>query len=1596
MMKKYLRRFPYVLTASVLAFLMLFLLNLALSPAQDALAGWHYDDLGPYGEKYGFWGCVSLPGEAECVSGALVTIQYDSQVVAGCTYTGTGAGSGCANVGSGHHAETFPYYGMGICGLLKAAGQDCSLHTPAAFLFSVQYTKNGHVYQAQESLVVDASSFNYGAERRVDITLFDVTPASDGGAPNEVNWPASDRLNVQLMEDSLRLMDFIRMAKNAGPIWPLGVSLDDPALPPTVEPIDPETRYATYMPPPLPKAPGPNTLCVDPAATSDLFGCGCTPATYCKSIQKALQIATEGMEIRLKGTEYNRSNQEIFGSNGMIDITKGITITGGWNDDFTERDLSLYKTILNAEHQGQVIYISGDITPTLDGLTIVGGYAYQGSGIYALNAHLILTTLVISGNQSTGGSGTLYGGAGIFLDNADRTVISNTLVVNNSLARNGGGIFLYQADQVLIQNTDVLNNRANGSGGGIFVYSSAISLTLQSVAVVSNTASTSSAGGIDLTGKGAVLKDVLLRGNTGEGLHMVSDNARLENVTTMGNSTRQYAGGYIDGDNLQLSHIVVLSNTAQISYSGFYLLGNNITLTDAAIMGNRANSNNGDVGGLYLQGTNARLTNLYIYNNVAGDDVGGLSLSGNSATLKNIFLIDNLADGKDNDVNPTGCNMITSSPVTLTNVLVQGNQGKGSSGYANIGGLFISGNDAKLERLVIKNNRSTGNTGGLYLVGNRATARNLKLLNNIGGGGNGGGAYLSGYGMNFDGFVIQGNQIPATSSHNGGGIYLTGSNQSYPSTFKHGIVVENLAYNGGGLYLPGYVRLENLVVADNQIAAAGKGSGIYIAGSDVKLMHQTIVDNRGGGGQGVYVASGTTMMTNTLVVSQSLALQVASGTLYIWNTVFYSNTDIDLPPPNNIISDPKTVRDCKHPIFEDQQLGDYHLTYDSGPITCAIDQGISLPGILKDTEGGPRPSGAAPDVGADEYAFGGESNGSAVSTVVLPLGLARWDTCVLTATIPLSTSIHASILDRDGNILNGLAGRTLQNGRTEIDLSAVDANRYPGLRIRIDLSSHAPGASPQLNGWGMAWKVAASVTHAAYGHATDGHGNVLSDTLVILLRNGLPIAETTTGRQGQYSFRGITAQAGENYQVRVSLKTGAGLPMQVRYAKDSTFAGPVVYLETPPFNFDSDSMFTTQVANFDFAKDAERYASSVPESQRLDDLTAIYRHTQQALDFIQHTLGATMPLLDVNAYASSGVSEAYYDRENQAVVIAAAYSGYNNGNRPMNREWHETFHALMDHTIGIYDDSCEPDINHGGYNNCSTSDSWAEGWAEFWTVALAQELGWQDPYLYEIGDKNGLKISMDVNWQAWDYHCPGAHCKPREEFAVASLLWDLLDKRQDGEHKGGEQGQQDTISLSLSQLWDILSSPEPALYNMKDVHEKLVSKDVGRGNTHSDLCGLSDLDEVFVMHGFFADVDDDQDYDCDETVGLTGDSGRPDRRDVPLTGASATFTLQSQEPLTMPVTMWVNMFFPDEPDLSYHYSVEVTDFPTVTLFLEPPPARMPVTVTVWAQGEAVQMGTIEPFTISNIEYWEKIEQGEPVTGTIEMGHQLFLPSIIKR
>jgi hypothetical protein len=477
------------------------------------------------------------------------------------------------------------------------------------------------------------------------------------------------------------------------------------------QPTPPPTFTPSPTPPPT-ATPSPSPLEIIRVATtgSDVPDCGST-VTPCRTVQYAVDIAQLGGEIRVAAGVYT-GVQTRAGGTQVVHIGKTVTVRGGYTTtDWDIADPEANPTTLYAQGLGRVLSITGNITPTVEGLILVGGDAAglggtstgsdAGGGVYVNAAKATISNCVIFDNTaSTADRG--FGGGLYLLDSAS-TLVSNTVISNTAstaAAGYGGGLYLLNSAAVL-QNNMIQGNTSStatwGVGGGLFLwYSDAM---LQGNTIQNNTASTASLG-------------------LGGGLFFDRNDATLQNNTianNIGSTAAEGQGGGVylsDSDAMFVGNTVRdnIASTADNGTGGGLYLGGATTLNSNTIISNVATSNptaTGRGGGLYMGTPNSfTLTNNLIASNHANTEGSGLwievySSGFTSGRLSHNTIADNHGSGQ-------GVYMDGYTTLIFTNTIISGH---------SVGITVTTGNTATLEGTLWYNNGTDTAGGGTILTG---------------------------------------------------------------------------------------------------------------------------------------------------------------------------------------------------------------------------------------------------------------------------------------------------------------------------------------------------------------------------------------------------------------------------------------------------------------------------------------------------------------------------------------------------------------------------------------------------------------------------------------------------------------------------------------------------------------------------------------------------------------------------------------------------------------------------------------------------------------------------------------------------------------
>ena len=375
----------------------------------------------------------------------------------------------------------------------------------------------------------------------------------------------------------------------------------------------------------------------DPGILYVAPGGDCGGATPCyATVQAAVDAASTGDEIRVAAGAYTgvHTRTAPAGYDGsavitqVVYISKSLIIRGGYTAAFADPpDPEANQTSLDAQRRGRVMFITGDINPTIEGLRITGGDATGLGGGLGWNddagggVYVHIAAAVISGNLVY--SNTAYRGAGLWLEDSTAALTANA-IVSNTADWAGGGLWLNNSAATLSDNS-VISNTAPYGGGVILYYSDA---TLSGNTVTSNAAS-GEGGGLSLLNSAATLSGNTVAANSvnheGGGLFLYDSDATLINNVVADNQANTLGSGlYIKRSAPHLLHTTIARNTGDEG-SGVYITGyqsgetyypSTVAMTNTIIVGHA-------VGIVVTVGDTATLNATLLHGNTTNWDGAG-------------------------------------------------------------------------------------------------------------------------------------------------------------------------------------------------------------------------------------------------------------------------------------------------------------------------------------------------------------------------------------------------------------------------------------------------------------------------------------------------------------------------------------------------------------------------------------------------------------------------------------------------------------------------------------------------------------------------------------------------------------------------------------------------------------------------------------------------------------------------------------------------------------------------------------------------------------------------------------------------------------
>jgi len=585
------------------------------------------------------------------------------------------------------------------------------------------------------------------------------------------------------------------------------------------------------------------------------------------TITAALAAALAGDSLLITTGTYNESP----------DISKNISLQGGYDAAFTTTIASAYSMITNGGADGSVIDITGGAQVQMHALQLQGGHlGYNGGGLDVRSGSTaIVVNCALTQCRGLAGGALYAAGAGTLV------LLSNTPILSSSAMTTGGGAQVNDLAQVTASgvNTDINNNYAP-EGGGVAIDHARFELT--GVAeIYNNTASTRGGGIMAVNGATFVAKDSLTE---------VGYKAGFVNQVTNGN------GGGIYAENAEvqvLDHAIVTGNEARGSGNeykgsgGGIYVSNSTLLVDHAYIGYNINgsTNCADCfgGGIYAQDARVFLTNgTRIVRGIATIG-GGLYMSGGALDVCDTHFGDPLAALANIAYSGGGGFYVENTSARFANTTIQQNQsmfmyGGGYWDGATLlitntvvlrntalacGGLLLSPyNAATLIATHIISNTASWNIGGIFFYGGQTTLTDCQIRDNTA------------------------SIVGGIDSGIAGGMCIADAQVFFQAATQPSEISGNRAAAGGGAYMlgAGTLALESLsaatpvVIGNNVATGHGGGLALYNAATVTAYGAVLIVSNTAQEGGGILLSNAAVLVTRpTNGVAPEILANVARG-----------------------------------------------------------------------------------------------------------------------------------------------------------------------------------------------------------------------------------------------------------------------------------------------------------------------------------------------------------------------------------------------------------------------------------------------------------------------------------------------------------------------------------------------------------------------------------------------------------------------------------------------------------------------------------------------------------------------------------------------
>jgi hypothetical protein len=614
----------------------------------------------------------------------------------------------------------------------------------------------------------------------------------------------------------------------------------------------------------------------DTAGTGSASNDGKSPKPY-KTLTSALATATasasSGQSIAIllyPGTYSGDDNCGLTFTSGNVQLVS-VSAAGGVPE--TILDCASWQNGRRLTASKPILAVEAGSTAVISGVHFKGGSA---GGVSVTGGNASFDRCYFTDNTHTLGAGiTATAGAVVSL--------SNSLIQGNNASTDGGGVYIDDSTTLSLSATAISGNAAS-RGAGVFVGSGSSLVGSSASAITDNTAG-SDGGGVFVAGSGIVTGLSVASNNAvrGGGLFWhanFSAAVSLESVAVSSNTASTNGGGvfvFSPSDalaQLTTKDTAITENTAANSGGGLYIAGATVaTGSDSTVLSLNSAGANGGGAALYNMSGDSQFTAFSMVADTAKRG-GGLYVSGGTAAMQNLWIsgCDATCSGSsacvaygggvfmdagtwtaasnctaDNNRATAGAGMFVAdtSAVTFLNTAAATFAWRSTGNTAEHGGGLLLHGAASVTKLVVEGNTATGGGGGAFVAGaGESTCADCTVRSNHAA--EGGGIDVNGS------WVAVSGAISAVSV----------SSASTAAYLQDTVVSENTAVSGGGAYVTGIALLRGMtttglgaLLSSNAATQAG-GAVVCGGGATVRSLRLTNSSAGNGTGGGVFVAAG--------------------------------------------------------------------------------------------------------------------------------------------------------------------------------------------------------------------------------------------------------------------------------------------------------------------------------------------------------------------------------------------------------------------------------------------------------------------------------------------------------------------------------------------------------------------------------------------------------------------------------------------------------------------------------------------------------------------------------------------------------------------